>query len=327
MIAIVNSLSMYATHPDSDIDLFIVAKPWMIWFVRFFSTLILWKRGVWRKGEDIAGNLCLSFFITTEAMNLQEIAIENDIYLYYWIYYMKPVFVRNNTYEKFIEANNWVEIDENQKIENMKFLLPWIVSESFFMRIFRICRAIFSVKLQRFWILQFRKKSSDTDTKIQHRSQKTFGTFGHKSTWEKTRLKKFLWLLVIKLSEIYLKKKDLLIRWFWKRSLQDDKKIYENAFGTFSIKSTRNDAWKIYEDPEINSELVQSEAWEWQKHIKFYKKINQIIRFFLLPQTLGSKWKLWNPEWIIISDMILKFHDTDRRKEIRNTILKNNFDK
>ncbi len=27
MIAVVNSLSMYATHKDSDIDLFIVSKP------------------------------------------------------------------------------------------------------------------------------------------------------------------------------------------------------------------------------------------------------------------------------------------------------------
>lgn len=42
MIAVSNSLSMYATHEDSDIDLFIVAKPGMIWFVRFFTTITLW---------------------------------------------------------------------------------------------------------------------------------------------------------------------------------------------------------------------------------------------------------------------------------------------
>lgn len=121
MIAIVNSLSMYATHKDSDIDLFIITKPGMIWFVRFFSTLILWKKGVWRKNDDIAGNFCLSFFITTDALDLSKIAIENDIYLYYWIYYLKPIFDKNNTYERFLEANNWVQIDEKQKIENQKY--------------------------------------------------------------------------------------------------------------------------------------------------------------------------------------------------------------
>ncbi len=123
MIAIVNSLAMYATHEDSDIDLFIVTKPDMIWFVRFFSTLILWRHSVWRKWEDIAGNFCLSFFITTEVINLNAIAIENDIYLYYWIYYMKPIFQKNNTYEQFLTGNSWVEIDPIQKKENLKYLL------------------------------------------------------------------------------------------------------------------------------------------------------------------------------------------------------------
>ncbi len=192
MIAIVNSLSMYATHQDSDIDIFIITKPWMIWFVRFFSTLILWKHWVWRKWEDIAENLCLSFFITTEAMDLSQVAIENDIYLYYWIYYMKPIVTKNNTYENFLEANNWVEIDRNQKVENQKYII---------------------------------------------------------------------------------------------------KNLYKT----------------------------------WNK--KIYKHINQIIRFHLLPKTLRSHEKLWNPEWIIISDTILKFHNEDRRIELRDMILENNFDK
>ncbi len=123
MIAIVNSLSMYATHKDSDIDLFIVTKPNMIWFVRFFATLILWKNGVWRKNEDIAQNFCLSFFITTESMDFSKIAIKNDIYLHYWIYYMKPIISYNETYEEFLKKNTWVQIDETQKKENSKYII------------------------------------------------------------------------------------------------------------------------------------------------------------------------------------------------------------
>lgn len=41
MIAVVNSLSMYATHSDSDIDIFIVTKPGYLWLVRILSTGIL----------------------------------------------------------------------------------------------------------------------------------------------------------------------------------------------------------------------------------------------------------------------------------------------
>lgn len=39
MVAVVNSLSMYATHQDSDIDLFIITKKNRIWIVRFLVTL------------------------------------------------------------------------------------------------------------------------------------------------------------------------------------------------------------------------------------------------------------------------------------------------
>ncbi len=248
MIAIVNSLSMYATHPDSDIDLFIVTKPGMIWFVRFFSTFILWKHGVWRKGEDIRENLCLSFFITTEAMDLEKIAIENDIYLYYWIYYMKPVFVQHDTYEKFIKANNWVKLDENQKIENIKYIIS--------------NRSEFASLFCKFW--EFCRRN------------------------------------------------------FWKNS-----ELFDDEGGVFRIFKNKSNTDSKTNKQKKNFLFLFS----YKKKEYFYKKINQLIRFFLLPQSLKSKGKLWNPEWIVISDMMLKFHDTDRREEIRDTILKNNFDK
>jgi hypothetical protein len=132
MVAVCNSLSMYTTHKDSDIDLFIVTKPSMLWFVRFFVTLRFWRLGIWRKWEDIAGNFCLSFFVTSDALDLSKIAIANDIYLYYWIYYLKPILNRNSTYEKFIEVNNWVKVDEEQKEKNQEFRFNQINSSNIF---------------------------------------------------------------------------------------------------------------------------------------------------------------------------------------------------
>lgn len=191
MIAVVNSLSMFATHEDSDIDLFIVTKPHHIWLVRFLVTLTFFLLGVWRHGEDIAGNFCLSFFVTTEAMNLEKIAIEDDIYLYNWIYYLKPILVRNNTYKKFLKANSWVEISQEQEIQNER------------------------------WEIQTRN-------------------------------------------------------------------AYSFSFSYF---------------------------------------LNNIIRFFLLRKTLRTYSRIGQPEWVIISDDMLKFHDKDLRKEIRDRILEKNFDK
>jgi len=123
MIAICNSLSMYATHPGSDIDLFIVTEPDMLWFVRFFVTLKFFEQGVWRHGEDIAENFCLSFFVTTDALDLEEIAIRDDIYLYHWIKHLKPILDRNGTYERFLHANSWVTVTESQKKENLHWCI------------------------------------------------------------------------------------------------------------------------------------------------------------------------------------------------------------
>ena len=131
MISIVNSLSMYATHEDSDIDLFIVTERGMIWIVRLLVTLTLSRHGVWRHGEDIAGNLCLSFFVTTDGISLQDIRIDDDVYLYYWIYYMKPIVARGDIYDRFLTTNSWVSIDDDQKEENLRFLLPRIITPAF----------------------------------------------------------------------------------------------------------------------------------------------------------------------------------------------------
>lgn len=121
MIAICNSLSMFATKAESDIDLFIVTEKNMLWYVRFWVTVYFWKMGVWRKGEDVAGNFCLSFFATENALDMEKIAITDDVYLYFWTYFLKPVLDYDNTYEKFLEKNTWVTVDAVAKYDNKKY--------------------------------------------------------------------------------------------------------------------------------------------------------------------------------------------------------------
>lgn len=196
MVSVVNSLSMYATHPDSDIDLFIITDPERIWLVRFLITTQFYFQRVWRKGDAIRGNFCLSFFITTDAMDLSEVAITDDIYLYFWIYYLKPILVRWAIYEQFLMANRWVTLDAEQGIINSEFQI--------------------------------------LDT---------------------------------------------------------------NLWPSYSLLSP------------------------------LYSILNTCIRFFLFPYTQRSYRLLWEPEWVIIADTILKFHDHDRRATIRDAILEKDFDK
>lgn len=135
MIAVSNSLAMYATHEDSDIDLFIITAPNRIWIVRTLILGIATILKVRAKPGDEAGKFCFPFFMTEEHLSLKEVAIENDIYLAYWIMTLKPIFNIHYTYERFIEINqafyeNTLQINPFQKEraellnKNKEFLIP-----------------------------------------------------------------------------------------------------------------------------------------------------------------------------------------------------------
>lgn len=105
MIAVSNSLAMHATHADSDIDLFIITAPRRIWIVR---TLVLLAAEILRvrtKPGDEAGKFCFPFFITEKSLSLKGIALENDVYLAYWIHTLKPLCNRSYVYGRFMEVN------------------------------------------------------------------------------------------------------------------------------------------------------------------------------------------------------------------------------
>jgi hypothetical protein len=108
MVAICNSLSMYASDADSDIDLFMVAEKNRMWFVRILVTIIFQILWVRRHGNKISGRFCLSFFATTAGLNFGNFRIENDIYLAYWIYHLKPILDKWDTHENLRNLNvNW----------------------------------------------------------------------------------------------------------------------------------------------------------------------------------------------------------------------------
>lgn len=105
MVAVSNSLAMYATHKHSDIDLFIITAPRRLWLVRTVVLLtagLLWVR---TKPGNEAGRFCFPFFMTEKNLSLKEIAIENDLYLAYWIRTLKPIYNQSYVYGRFMEVN------------------------------------------------------------------------------------------------------------------------------------------------------------------------------------------------------------------------------
>lgn len=97
---ICNSVALGTADKDSDIDLLIVADCDRLWVARVFCTLVFHVLGVRRHSTKIAGRLCLSFFVTENALDLQKIAISpRDPYLAFWIASLLPVFGRNQAAE------------------------------------------------------------------------------------------------------------------------------------------------------------------------------------------------------------------------------------
>ena len=152
MIGVWNSISMNCATADSDIDLYIVTSPNRMWFVRIIITFIFQILWVRKTPKHHAGRFCLSFFSTTDALDFWRFKISNDIYLYFWVLYFKPILNINNTYSDFLEANKtWVnlskfpeKIQENKQYiqyskrisERNNFSKIWDILDSLFKKIF-----------------------------------------------------------------------------------------------------------------------------------------------------------------------------------------------
>jgi len=110
MVGVCNSLAIDNSKKDADIDFFVVIKRGRIWLTRFLITFLVWIKGEWRHKEKIANKICLSFYITDDALNLEQITIKPyDIYLANWITQLKPVYYENQIYRDFVFKNLWVK--------------------------------------------------------------------------------------------------------------------------------------------------------------------------------------------------------------------------
>lgn len=218
MIWVWNSISMNSATKDSDIDLFIITSVNYMWLNRIIITFIFQILWVRKTSKKHAWRFCLSFFSTTTWMNFNSWKLKNDIYLYFWIVYLKPILNYDNTYETFIKQNEtWADFSEYEKIiENNKKYIKFSNS------------------------------------------------------------------------------------------------IYNNNPTLNPFPFQEKGATNISSHPlELNKD---NDLW-------IIKNINKIIKKIFLPKTIKSYKKLWKPFWVIINDNLLKFHDKDKRKEIKSNLI------
>lgn len=109
MVAVANTLAINNARSASDIDFFIVTSSQHIWIARFIVTGIINLLGWRRHGTKITNRICLSFYVTTAALDLAPLkSTEPDPHFTFWAAQMVPLLDDGKTYEQFRTANPWV---------------------------------------------------------------------------------------------------------------------------------------------------------------------------------------------------------------------------
>jgi len=91
-IYLCNSLAFDTAKQSSDIDFFIVTKTKRMFLARAIITLVLSLFNLRRHDDKVAGQVCLSYYVTEDNMDLIKTKITNDIHLVYWIANMKTMY-------------------------------------------------------------------------------------------------------------------------------------------------------------------------------------------------------------------------------------------
>ena len=108
LIGLSGSMAMKNPKSEDDIDLFIITEKKRLFTARFLATIISFIMGLKRSiGQNEAPNkVCLNLFF--DESNLKVPKFKQTEFVGHEVIQMKPVINKNQTYEKFLNANEWV---------------------------------------------------------------------------------------------------------------------------------------------------------------------------------------------------------------------------
>ncbi len=169
MVGICNTLAYNNSRQGADIDLFIITAPGKTWPVRFWVTSFLKLLDMRPRPGRTRDMLCPSFFIDTDHLNLESVAISQDIYLMYWISQVMPLY-DEGVYQQFVAANAWI----SRSIPHWQPIIPTsrrvIDRAGAAKKILRVCSDL--VAVQRYQQYQLRiiphrlRKMANQDTSV-----------------------------------------------------------------------------------------------------------------------------------------------------------------
>lgn len=123
MVGVTGSLALLNSDKNDDIDILIVSEKNRLWLTRLLVTLLVELLGERRRPPKIDSSLltnyrtcdnlstrnkiCLNMFLDEDHLMVPK--KEQDLYSAHEVAQMRPLWDKDNTYQKFLAANQWVK--------------------------------------------------------------------------------------------------------------------------------------------------------------------------------------------------------------------------
>ncbi len=109
LIGVTGGLAMDNAHEHDDIDFYIATCRKTIWVTRFLATVLLEIYKLRRKPQDteFQNKICLNMYVDEDHLGV--VLKERDLFSAHEVLQLKPLWERDNTYEKFLNHNRWVK--------------------------------------------------------------------------------------------------------------------------------------------------------------------------------------------------------------------------
>lgn len=130
-VYVCNTLASGTVTDESDIDVFIILREGRMWTGRLLITVLLSVVRLRRTDRCVANRMCLSYYVTRDHLCLKDVLIdEEDIYTWYWIDQVLPVYDRDETFRLFQEQNAWVQDMVPRALQSVKLSRRYRVDDS-----------------------------------------------------------------------------------------------------------------------------------------------------------------------------------------------------
>lgn len=108
-VFVCNSVAIDNGKKESDVDIVVIIKGGRMFLARFAVTAIVHLMGLRRHGMKIADRVCLSFYVTDDALDFASLRLQpEDPSLAFWVATFVPLIDRDATFQKVRDSNPWV---------------------------------------------------------------------------------------------------------------------------------------------------------------------------------------------------------------------------